>query len=296
MEFGQFFPPMLLEEIEEPFNSSFFLFELKFDGIRAVIHVGPKTFKIFSRNGREITKLYPELKNIQKECKQNIIFDGEIVLFWNGLPNFSKLQERMHTKNKKRIEYFSKEMPVCFMAFDCLYENEKPLVDEPLTKRKKILQKFLDTDYFIKVNYIENTGKKLFESVKKMDFEGIVAKRKDSLYEINTRTENWLKIKNLKKETFYIGGYIEKQENAVVSLLLGEFQNKDFHFVGKVTMGKKQPMYQKLKKEPIKKTSPFCDYKDKDKECRFINPHLSCEIWYLERTIENKLRQPVFKK
>lgn len=294
MEFGKFFSPMLLEEVEEPFDSPNFLFELKYDGIRANMHVGPNTFKIFGRSGIEITNLYPELKSIQKEFKQNMIFDGEIVLFYNGKPSFSKLQERIHIKDKKRIEYFSLNMPVCFIAFDCLYENGKSLIDKPLIKRKKILQKYSDTDYFIKVSYIENTGKKLFEKVKEMDFEGIVAKRKDSLYEINTRTENWLKIKNLKKDIFYIGGFIEKKENVVVSLLLGEFQNKDFHFVGKVTMGKKQPMYQKLKKEPIKKISPFCDYEDK--ECFYIKPHLQCEIWYLERTIENKLRQPVFKR
>lgn len=294
MEFGQFFQPMLLEEVEEPFNSSSFLFELKFDGIRAVMHVGPKTFKIFSRNGSELTILHPELKNIQKDFKQNVIFDGEIVLFYKGKPNFSKLQERMHTKDKKRIEYLSKELPVCFIAFDCLYENGKTLINKTLVERKKVLEKYQDTDYFMKVSYIENSGKKLFQNVKKMDFEGIVAKRKDSPYEINTRTENWLKIKNLKKEIFYIGGFIEKKENAVVSLLLGEYKNKKLHFVGKVTMGKKQPMYQKLKKEPIKKVSPFCDYENK--ECFYIKPHLQCEIWYLERMKENRLRQPVFKK
>lgn len=294
MEFGQFFQPMLLEEVEEPFNSSSFLFELKFDGIRAVMHVGPKTFKIFSRNGSELTILHPELKNIQKDFKQNVIFDGEIVLFYKGKPNFSKLQERMHTKDKKRIEYLSKELPVCFIAFDCLYENGKTLINKTLVERKKVLEKYQDTDYFMKVSYIENSGKKLFQNVKKMDFEGIVAKRKDSPYEINTRTENWLKIKNLKKEIFYIGGFIEKKENAVVSLLLGEYKNKKLHFVGKVTMGKKQPMYQKIKKASIIKSSPFSDYKDKD--CFYIKPVLQCEIWYLERTKENRLRQPVFKK
>lgn len=293
MEFGHFFAPMLLKEIEEPFDSPDFLFELKFDGIRASIHVGANTFKIFSRNGKELTTLYPELKNIQKDCKQNMIFDGEIVLFYNGKPNFLKLQERMHTKNKNKIMYFAREIPVCFMAFDCLYANDKNITNKPLIERKKVLQKFSDSDYFMKVNYIEKEGKKLFSNVKKMDFEGIVAKKKDSLYEINTRTENWLKIKNLKKEIFYIGGYFEKTENAVVSLFLGEYKNKKFHFVGKVTMGKKQAMYQKLKKETIKKTSPFFNYEDK--ECIYINPHLQCEVWYLERTKENHLRQPVFK-
>ncbi len=294
MEFGKFFSPMLLKEVEEPFNSASFLFELKFDGIRATLHVGPKTFKIFSRNGNELSKLYPELKALQKNFSKNVIFDGEIVLFYAGKPSFSKLQERMHLKNENRIKYVSEEMPVCFMVFDCLYENDNDLSNKTLLERKKILQKFQDTDSFIKVQYIEKEGKKFFEKVKKMDFEGIVAKKKDSLYEINTRTENWLKIKNLKKEIFMIGGYKEKEENAIVTLLLGEYQNKDFHFVGKVTMGKKQCMYQKLKKEKKIKASPFCDYEEK--ECFYINSCLNCEVWYLERTEDNKLRQPVFKK
>lgn len=294
MEFGKFFPPMLLEEIEEPFDSPNFLFELKFDGVRASIHVGPNTFKIFGRSGHEITTLYPELKSIQKNFSKNVIFDGEIVLFYHGKPNFSKLQERMHTKDKKRIEYFKEEMPVCFMVFDCLCENGKDLTNKPLIERKKVLQKYQDMDYFIKVQYIEKEGKKLFSKVKKMDFEGIVAKKMDSLYEMNTRSDAWIKIKNLKKEIFYIGGFIEKKENAVVSLLLGEYQHNDFHFVGKVTMGKKQPMYQKLIKEKIRKRTPFCDYEEK--ECFYVNPHLQCEVWYLERTEENKLRQPVFKR
>lgn len=294
MVFGHFFSPMLLKEVEEPFDSPNFLFELKFDGIRATIHVGPNTFKIFGRGGQEITNLYPELKEIPKHIKRNTVFDGEIVLFSNGKPNFSKLQERIHSKDKKKILYLSKEIPVCFMVFDCLYENGKTLINKSLMERKKILQKYQDTDYFMKVGYIENFGKKLFQNVKKMDLEGIIAKRKDSYYEINTRTENWLKIKNLKKEVFYIGGYFEKTENAVVSLFLGEYKHKKFHFVGKVSMGKKQTMYAKIKKENIKKISPFCDYEDT--KCWYIKPHLQCEIWYLERTQENHLRQPVFKK
>lgn len=294
MEFGKFFSPMLLNEVEEPFDSSKFLFEMKFDGIRATIHVGINTFKIFGRREHEITELYPELKEIQKEFTRNVILDGEIVLFYNGVPSFSKLQERSHTKDKKKIKYFSENLPVCFMAFDCLYEDKQDLTKKPLIERKKVLQKYPDTNFLIKVSYIKKEGKKLFRKIGKMDFEGIVAKRMDSMYEIGTRSDAWIKIKNLKKEIFTIGGYIDKKENAVVSLLLGEYQNQEFHFVGKVTMGKKQALYPQLKKEQIKKSSPFYDYEDQ--ECCYVTPHLKCEVWYLERTSSNHLRQPIFKK
>lgn len=294
MKFGHFFSPMLLEEIEKPFDKEEYIYELKFDGVRATLHVGPKLFKIFGRNKTEITNLYPELKEIQTKISQNVIFDGEIVLFYNGKPSFSKLQERIHVKNKEKIAYFKENMPVCFVCFDCLYINGQDLTNKPLLERKKILETFNDNDFFIKTKYIEKEGKKLFKEVKKKDLEGIIAKKKNSVYEINTRSDAWIKIKNFKKETFFIGGYYEKPENAVVSLYLGEYQNNQFSFVGKVSMGKKQSMYQKLKKEAIKKVSPFSDFKDKD--CVYIKPHLQCEIWYLERTKENHLRQPVFKK
>lgn len=294
MKFGHFFAPMLLDEIEKPFDSEDYLFELKFDGVRATLHVGPKTFKIFGRRGNEITNLYPELKQIQKYFKENIIFDGEIVVFQDGLPNFSKLQERSHTKDALKIKRFSEEMPVCFIVFDCLYYKGKDITNKTLLERKKVLNEFEDNDFFIKVSYVLKEGKELFNKVKKVDFEGIVAKKIDSVYEVGTRSENWIKIKNLKKETFYIGGYIDKPENAVVSLLLGEYKNNKLHFVGKVSMGKKQNMYQKLKKEKQKIKTPFCDYEDK--ECIYIEPKLKCEIAYLERTKTNHLRQPVFKK
>lgn len=294
MEFGKFFSPMLLEEAEKPFDSPNFLFEMKFDGVRATVHVGPNTFNIFGRSGYEITELYPELRGIQKEFRKNVILDGEIVLFYEGFPNFSKLQMRIHTKNKKRIKYYSENLPVCFMAFDCLYEDGYNLTNKPLIERKKVLQKYRDTNFFIKVSYIKKEGRKLFQNIQKADFEGIVAKKIDSLYKVGTRSNDWIKIKNLKKGIFIVGGYIDKKENAVVSLLLGEYKDKDFYFVGKVTMGKKQALYSELKKEQIKKSSPFCNYDDK--ECSYVKPHLKCEVWYLERTNINHLRQPVFKR
>lgn len=294
MKFGHFFAPMLLEEIENPFDSEDYIYELKFDGVRATIHVGPALFKIYGRRGTDLTSIYPELQEIQKEIKENVIFDGEIVLFENGVPSFSKLQERSHTKNKEKIKYFAENNPVCFVAFDCLYLSGTDLTEKTLLERKKVLESFPDNDYFIKTSYREKEGKKLFSQVKKKNLEGIIAKKKNSFYEIGVRTDSWVKIKNLKKEHFFIGGYIEKKENAVVSLLLGEYEQNKFNFVGKVTMGKKQTLYQKLKKEKQMKKSPFKNHKEKD--CIYLKPTLQCEIWYLERTEENKLRQPVFKK
>lgn len=292
MKFGIPFKPMLLKEVTKPFDSELFLYELKFDGRRAIIHVSPELIKIFSRNGFDVTYLYPELHEIKKLVKQEMIFDGEIVLFEDGIPNFSKLQMRSQTKSTIRIDYFSKNIPVCFMVFDCLYSGSD-ISNKTLLERKKVLNKFKDMDYFIKVNYVLKEGIKLFKRVKIVNFEGIVAKRIDSLYETDTRSEDWLKIKNLKEETFYVGGYVDKEKIAMVSLDLGEFKNNKLYFVGRVMLSKKHSLYQKILKEKIKKVSPFCDYNDK--ETTYIKPCYTCKVSYLERTKSNKLRQAVLR-
>lgn len=292
MEFGKFFAPMLLEEVSVPFDSEEFLYELKFDGIRATIHVGPNFFKIFSRRGTEITNTYPELKAIQNLVKEDTIFDGEIVLFEKGKPSFSKLQERSHLKNKKKMEFSAQMNPVCFMVFDIIYKN-KSLVHLPLLKRKKILESQKENDCFVKVNYTLKEGKKLFQKVKKRGLEGIVAKKIDSIYESNTRRNTWIKIKNWQEETFFIGGYTIDPKEPMIKLYLGEFINNKLFFVGKVMASKKLPIYKKVVKEKIKKTSPFIDFLE---EINYINPKLTCEISYIERTKANHLRQAIFKK
>lgn len=284
---------MLLEEIEHPFDSDDFLYELKFDGARATIHVGPKVFKIYGRRGTDLTNLYPELKQIQKLVTDHMIFDGEIVLFQNGKPSFSKLQERSHLKDKKKIKYFSENFPVCFIAFDILYKN-KTLINFSLLERKKILEKCQENDYFIKTKYIIKEGKKLFKQIKKIDLEGIVAKKIDSIYEINTRSKNWLKIKNWHDETFFIGGYQNELRQPMIKLYLGEYKENRFQFVGKVMASKKQEIYKKIINEKIKKISPFDNFKEE--EVIYVTPKLTCEISYLERTEQNHLRQAIFKR
>lgn len=293
MKFNEFFPPMLLHEVEESFDSPDFLYELKFDGIRATIHVGPSTFTIFNRRGNEITHSYPELKNIQKLVKENTIFDGEIVLLEKGKPSFAKLQERSHLKEQKKIEYYAKNHPVCFIAFDLLYQ-EKDLTKNPLLERKKVLNKIPDNDYFVKSLYVLKEGNKLFQKVKEKDLEGIVAKKIDSTYEIGIRTKDWIKIKNIKQETFYVGGYQEEENKPMVRLFLGEYQKNNFTFVGKVMVGKKSKFYKKLIEAERKRTSPFWNFKEP--KIKYIIPTLTCEVAYLERTENNHLRQPVFKK
>lgn len=284
--------PMLLHEIAKPFNDENYLFELKLDGERAIIFASQKEVKIQSRNQKDITYLYPELQQIKNLVTSNTIFDGEIVVFENGYPSFKDLQKRFHLKEKSKIRYESEKNPVVFMCFDILYEK-KSLINLPLIERKKRLEKYAENDVFLKTKVINKNGIELFKMVKKHGLEGIIAKKKDSIYQINMRVQEWLKIKNKKTENFLIGGYIEKEKNAVISLLLGEKKKNKLVYVGKVSMGKKNELYKKIKEEhQIKK----CPFENCEEQATFLNPSLTCEVEFLERTKSGMLRHPIFRK
>ena len=187
----------------------------------------------------------------------------------------------------------SEENPICFICFDILYKN-KDLTNLKLTERKKILKKIKDNDVFIKNKSIDSKGIELFKEIKKVGLEGIVAKKKDSIYQINTRVNEWLKIKNYKKGKFYIGGYKENADSPVISLALGEMKKDKLFYVGNVSMAKKNSLYKKIKMLKISKLSTFHNYYNN--ELNYINPKLQCSVSYIERTKSNHLRQPIFKK
>ncbi len=279
--------PMLLGEIEEVFDSKEYLYEVKYDGIRVLVFVSKDKVVIRSRYGIDITGLFPEMMVLCKMVECNVIFDGEIIMLDNNKVSFSKLQKRIHLKNKKTIEFLSKTNPVIFICFDIIYEG-KDLINLSLLERKDVLSNYKDNDVFIKSTYVIGDGTKLFNAIKKLDMEGIVAKKINSKYLVNERSDNWLKIKNYKSGNFIILGYINKEESHVISLVLGEYLNKKIVYVGKVILGKKRNLADKILK--MKKSKAVVKIKDKD--VIYIKPEIKCLIKYLERTENGLLRQP----
>lgn len=279
--------PMLLGEVDEVFDSKEYLYEVKYDGIRVLVFVSKDKIVIRSRYGIDITGLFPEMMVLCKMVKGNVIFDGEIIMLDNNKVSFSKLQKRIHLKNKKTIEFLSKTNPVVFICFDVIYEG-KDLINLSLLERKEVLSNYRDNDVFIKSTYVIGDGTKLFNAIKKLDMEGIVAKKINSKYLVNERSDNWLKIKNYKSGNFIILGYINKEESHVISLVLGEYLNKKIVYVGKVILGKKRNLADKILK--MKKSKAVVKIKDKD--VIYIKPEIKCLIKYLERTENGLLRQP----
>lgn len=280
--------PMLLKEVDKPFDDDNFIYELKFDGIRALIYVSDDEINIISRNGINITKLYPELEEIKSLVGHHkVIFDGEIVTMVEGKASFRKLQERSHLKDLNKIKLKSKEIPITFVVFDILY-LDKEIIDLGLMKRKELLNKYPDTFYFVKSKYFYK-GTLLFKKVKKLGLEGIVAKEKNSKYIPNKRVDTWIKIKNFKKEEFLVLGYIFNNEK--YSLYLGEYKNKELIFIGKVSIGKNNFLMKDILKVKKKKNKVL----NINEDITYIEPKKKILVHYMERTKDGRLRQPFIK-
>ena len=275
---------MLVAEIPFAFENKY-LYEIKFDGIRALIYVNKNNISIRTRNNVDVTHLFLELHGIKNIVgRDTCIFDGEIVLFDKGRPSFSSLQKRLRIKNKDRIKAVSLDNPVQFVVFDIIYQN-RDLTNKTLVERKKILDKYKDTDSFVK-SKVYSDGEKLFTFVKKLELEGIVAKEKDSLYYVNKRSNVWIKLKNYQTDEFYIGGYVKNRTS--YSLLLGEKKKNKLYYVGKIKVSNNKDITKKvLAKKKI--NNPFDNY---ESDGIFIEPNIKIIINYLEKTKSNMLRHP----
>lgn len=282
------FRPMLLKEIYKPFNDENYIYEMKYDGFRALVFANKKGVYVQSRNIKDITYLYPEMQVIKNIVGKNVIFDGEIICEEDGKPSFEKLQKRSHLKSKDKIKKEMINNPAKFIVFDILYEG-RDLTNKSLLERKRILEKYSNNEVFIKTNYIFAKGRELFKEIKKRNLEGIVAKNVNSFYYINKRTDDFIKIKNINRDEFYIGGYIINKNNTL-SLLLGEFNN-GFNYVGKVIINQDYKLSKRLLK--IRKSNNY--FNNYSADAIFLKPNIKCFVEYLERTKNGMLRHPKYK-
>ena len=264
-----------------------YLFEIKYDGYRIVAYCG-SNIKLKTRNNLDYSKKFPSIINSLKKLNKSMVLDGELVsLDKKGRSIFSLLTENIK-QGKGDFTY---------VVFDILALDGKDLRNKPLHERKEILKDVLKDapNNIILSSYVINNGEESFKIAKKLDLEGIIAKRIDSKYN-GKRDEDWLKIKCYKRQEFVIGGYITSDKNKDLSaLLVGYYDKNKLVFVGKVGTGfdaKTRTELAKKFKNKIRKTSPFleCDIKD----AKWITPDFVAEVQFAEITKSGLLRQPSF--
>jgi bifunctional non-homologous end joining protein LigD len=300
--------PMLAEAVDEPFDGAEWLFEIKWDGYRAVAFIEDGKLRLVSRNQNELTQRFPELKDLPKFIHaKSAILDGEVVaLDEQGRASFSLMQQRTGFRPGGRRIANKADVPVLYYAFDLLYLDGYDLRRVPLTGRKNKLAAVLVSGDSVRYSdHYEKQGKALFEMARAKGLEGILAKRRDSLYQ-ERRTGEWLKIKVRHRLECVIGGYTEPEGSRAHfgSIVLGLYDGRGrLIHVGQAGSGfdqKSLDAVSKLLKKRESKKNPFYGEVEALRKVFWVKPELVAEIEYAEWTdgantgSGPKLRAPVF--
>ena len=300
--------PMLATSINQPFDAPDWLFEIKWDGYRAVAFLENGKVRLVSRNQNELTHRYPELKDLAKSVKaKTAILDGEVVaLDDQGRPSFSLMQQRTGFRPGGRRGAINAGVPVLYYAFDLLYLDGYDWRKVPLEERKKKLASILITGDSVRYSdHYEKRGKALFDMAGQKGLEGILAKKRDSIYQ-ERRSSEWLKIKIRHRVECVIGGYTHPEGSRAHfgSIVLGLYdkQGRLIH-VGQAGSGFNQnslaEIWKMLQKREAKQ-KPFYGEVEALRKVTWVKPELVAEIEYAEWTEGAsggngpKLRAPVF--
>jgi bifunctional non-homologous end joining protein LigD len=299
--------PMLATLSTLPLDEENWAFELKWDGIRAIAYCETGQLRLESRNLREITSHYPELRAVAADLgAREVVLDGEIVAFdENGQPSFERLQGRMNLASESAVRRRMADCPVTYLAFDLLYVDGHALFDLPYSERRARLEDLgLDGPHWQTPSHHRGEGKALLELTKSRGLEGLVAKRLDSRYVPGRRTRAWLKVKNTRSQDLVIGGWLPgrgRREGTLGAILVGYYEGDDadrrLRYAGRVGSGFSDSELDRLNEllEPLAtKGSPF-DGRQPPREARFVEPRLVAEIVFREWTAARTLRAPVYK-
>jgi DNA ligase D-like protein (predicted ligase)/DNA ligase D-like protein (predicted 3'-phosphoesterase) len=291
---------MLAEAIRAPFNSKDWIFEIKWDGIRAISYIDDE-LSITSRNGNELKHNFPELHELRNLVRDAVV-DGEIVVMKDQKADFQAVLERSRSTSSRDIEYLSHRSSATYILFDILEKDGKVLIDLPLAERKKILKDSVrEGEHVIVSMFEEEEGESYHAAAIKRGIEGVIAKRKDSRYEPGVRSSNWLKIKRLTSSDCVIFGYTRGEGNrkrTFGALILGLYDAGNAIFVGKVGTGFSEEALELLTEafSSLQAKEPTLGQVDVPEQVTWLKPILVCEIVYQSVTKDGRLRMPRFRR
>ncbi len=299
--------PMLATAGPMPDESTPWAFEIKWDGIRAILFVEGGRVRAQSRNDLNVSSAFPELADVGKFLGiTTCVLDGEIVALGDGgRPSFARLQHRMHVANQREARRRAASDPATFVAFDVLYLHGRSLLSASYDERRAMLESlhlsgetFITTDSFRDVS-----GQDILTAAVQNGLEGVVAKRRDSAYRAGRRHPDWVKIKSFKSQEVVIGGWTEgrgEREGSLGALLLGIPAEDGLRYVGMVgtgfSEGARRALLDDLRALSIR-TSPFVPPPPAADAAKahFVRPELVGEVEFAEWTTAGRLRHPTWR-
>jgi bifunctional non-homologous end joining protein LigD len=292
-----------------PADDSGWAFEIKWDGVRAILYWQPGRLRIESRNLNEITARYPELRPLGNALgSREAVLDGEIVAFDDhGRPSFERLQRRMHLVSESAVRRLAHEQPVTYEIFDLLYLDGHLTTSLPYRRRRELLDGLALAGPTWQVPGIhEGDGEAFLRVTVEHGLEGVLAKRLDSPYRTGQRGGEWLKIKNVNRQELVIGGWLPgkgRRAGALGALLIGYYESDDgerrLRYGGRVGSGFDEAELRSLGRKLdrlARSSSPFAAVGvQPPREARFVEPELVAEIEFSHWTREGILRHPSYK-
>jgi bifunctional non-homologous end joining protein LigD len=284
-------------------------YEIKWDGVRALAFSEPGILRLSSRNGRDITTSYPELRRLARPLgSRAAVLDGEIVAFDSeGRPSFERLQERMHVASEASARRRAAQVPATYVIFDLLHLDGEDLLECSYDERRARLEELaLDGEHWRTPAAHRGDGAALLEASRQAGLEGLVAKRRDSAYEAGRRTGAWVKVKNVRELDLPIVGWVPgsgRRRARVGALLLGDpGPGGELRYAGRVGSGFSERMLDELATRLAPLERPQSAFGESPtgrngppRESIWVEPRLIARVAYTERTDDGRLRHPVFK-
>jgi bifunctional non-homologous end joining protein LigD len=274
------------------------LFEVKWDGMRLLADVAEGRVRLTSRSGRDVTANFPELAALTG-LVPDVLLDGEVVLLENGVPSFAALAERMHGPVPPRV---AQARPVTYMVFDVLRLYGVPLLERPFAERRGTLERLdLASVPVLSLSPIYTDGAVLLDATRERGMEGVVAKRRDSVYRPGRRSPAWTKVTHQHSQACVVGGWRPERSgsNRIGALLLGVPEGGALRYVGRVGSGLAGERLQRILRERLApaEASPFTVPLPRAEVtgARWCDPHTVVEVSHAGWTAAGRLWHPVFR-
>ncbi|MEW5854304.1 MAG: DNA ligase D [Myxococcota bacterium] len=296
--------PMLATSQSNAFTHADWIFEIKYDGWRVLVQKeANRRVRVFTRNGREVTPLVPEIARAVTHLPvDECVLDGEVVgLDERGVARFERIQKRLHRPEKSAVARHEFELPLTLFAFDLLFVDGWDLTTLPLITRKEMLQRLVPKLGVVRfTDHVPREGQMLFDAVREHGLEGIMAKRADSKYQAGKRSTDWVKIKAPRSVDVAVVGYLPTRGtgNDLASLMVAWRVEDKLVYAGNVGTGFDEATRKHLHKllQPRIRKTPACDAvpKPPQKGTNYVEPELVASVRYTDITSAGILRHPVF--
>ncbi len=295
--------PMLATVGDGPFDDPEWLFEPKWDGVRAIAVCGEET-RLLSRNRKDVTVAYPELRRLNNQVVAlDAMLDGEIVALEDGVPSFQLLQRRMHLRDESKIERMSRIAPVVYMVFDLLSMDGRDLTGFPFTRRREMLEEAIVPSSHLSLSPVTaGAGVALFQAVSEQGLEGIMAKRRTSPYRPGARTKDWLKVKVAFDADVVILGWTEgegRRSGHFGSLVMAVYDGADLRYVGNVGTGFDEETLREVDEKLAAAGTSISPFPPGDlpelRQVHWLSAFLVARVEHRQLTSAGRLRAPSFQ-